>query len=235
MASYLAANALQGAETCFFEKYIKPGQAILDLGVGAGRTTPYLARDASRYVGLDYAAAMVEACQIRFPALEFVCGDAADLSMFETASFDVVVFSYNGMGHLSDAGRARLLEHVHRILKPSGYLIFSLHNARGLLLRPRRDGRGLAATAAGLAQSVAANLRRVTQRLTSPTFWRGHGPLWLNLHGGRSLLFQSTPPATRRELERSGFDLLETLPDTYPEQANPMLVRWWYYAARRRP
>jgi len=234
VASYVAADTLQGAETFLFEKYIQQGSVILDLGVGAGRTTPFLAKYAKRYVGLDYASAMVDACRSRFPDLEFHCGDAADLSMFETASFDVVVFSYNGMGHLSHEGRAQCLAHIHRILKPSGYFIFSLHNARGLLLRPSRNGAGLLATVSGLARSAVANIRRMTQRLTSPTYWRGQGNLWLSLHGGRSLLFLSTPPATCQELDRNGFDLLDTLPNTYPVATNAVFFRLWYHAARRR-
>ena len=37
--------------------------AILDLGVGGGRTTPHLSSIAARYVGADYAAEMVARCQ----------------------------------------------------------------------------------------------------------------------------------------------------------------------------
>ncbi len=85
-AHYATLDYLTPCERVLFETYIPPGSAILDLGVGGGRTTSYLANRASRYVGVDYAAAMVKVCRGKFPGLEFVVADAANLSIFPDAS-----------------------------------------------------------------------------------------------------------------------------------------------------
>ena len=131
-----------------FETYIPPGSAILDLGVGGGRTTSYLANRASRYVGVDYAAAMVKACQAKFPDLEFVVADAANLSIFPDASFDVVVFAFNGIDYvLPEQSRRSCFEHIRRVLKAKGVLIFSSHNARAVLIRPQWNRERLQRTA----------------------------------------------------------------------------------------
>lgn len=114
------------------------GQAILDLGVGAGRTVPLLAPLASRYVGLDYSPTMVAACRQRFPDVEVQVGDARDLSRFEPATFKLVNFSYNGLDAIDHAGRTRVLREVHRVLKPGGLFWFSTLNIHGILrgMRP---------------------------------------------------------------------------------------------------
>ena len=44
----------QPVETYAFDRFVPQGGAsILDIGVGGGRTTPYLAARGSRYVGID--------------------------------------------------------------------------------------------------------------------------------------------------------------------------------------
>src|SRR5262245_106242 len=44
--------------------------AVLDVGVGGGRTVPHLHALAGRYLGIDYAAAMVRRCRERFPSVD---------------------------------------------------------------------------------------------------------------------------------------------------------------------
>src|SRR5262245_30170182 len=94
-------SALYGAERLLFDRHVKAGSDILDLGVGTGRTTPYLARVASRYVGLDVSDAMVARCREKFPDLAFLHLDATNLPTIADASFDVVVFSFNGIDVIS--------------------------------------------------------------------------------------------------------------------------------------
>src|SRR5436190_16523054 len=43
------------------------GKPILDLGVGAGRTLPYLASLSRDYIGVDYLAEMVRLTRSRYP------------------------------------------------------------------------------------------------------------------------------------------------------------------------
>lgn len=104
------------------------GRDVLDLGVGAGRTTLYLSALTSRYVGIDYSPAMVAYSAGRFPKAGIELGDARDLSRFAPASFDFVLFSYAGIGALDHEGRLRTLREVARVLRPGGVFAFSAHN-----------------------------------------------------------------------------------------------------------
>ncbi len=87
---YASRDGVTSCEAFLFDKYIGPGKSILDLGVGGGRTSSYLSRNAVRYVGADYADHMVLACRSKFPELESRRMDASDLSHFPAMSFDVV-------------------------------------------------------------------------------------------------------------------------------------------------
>ena len=120
---------LMPGEQAMFDEYLVPGASVLDLGVGGGRTTRYLAERAGRYIGLDYAPQMVEACRARFPALDFVVGDASDLHDFRGGEFDAVVFSWNGIDYIHpEERRLRCLTEVHRVLRAGGTFLFSSHN-----------------------------------------------------------------------------------------------------------
>ena len=116
---------------------MKPGIAVLDLGVGGGRTTPYLSQPASRYAGVDYAFEMIRICRDKYPHLEFIESEASDLSAFGPGSFDAIVVAFNGLDCVIPNGkRVRCLEECNRVLKAGGVLIFSSHNPRQILIRP---------------------------------------------------------------------------------------------------
>jgi len=54
-ARYATRSGLQPAEAAIFERYHRDiaGLRILDLGVGGGRTTPFLLELSSNYIGVD--------------------------------------------------------------------------------------------------------------------------------------------------------------------------------------
>jgi ubiquinone/menaquinone biosynthesis C-methylase UbiE len=80
--AYAALDGLSAAEDRLFDSFLRPGMDVLDLGVGAGRTTRALQGLAGRYVGVDYAERMIDRCRVLFPDADFRVGDAADLSAF---------------------------------------------------------------------------------------------------------------------------------------------------------
>jgi ubiquinone/menaquinone biosynthesis C-methylase UbiE len=102
--------------------------AVLDLGMGAGRTSAHLLPNARRYVGLDYSEAMVDVSRRKFEDGDFQQGDASDLSRFEDGTFDVVLFSFNGLDCVDHATRLAILAEVRRVLAPAGLFIFSFHS-----------------------------------------------------------------------------------------------------------
>jgi ubiquinone/menaquinone biosynthesis C-methylase UbiE len=137
---YAALNYLTPCEQLLFRTYLEPGLTVLDLGVGGGRTTSYLSRVASRYVGVDYSEAMIQVCKKRFPDLDFVLADASDLSAFADASMDAIVFSFNGLDYVvPDEKRLRCLRECRRVLRPEGVFVFSSHNPRSILVRADWD------------------------------------------------------------------------------------------------
>ncbi len=104
------------------------GRQVLDIGVGAGRTTRFLLPRAGRYVGGDYSAEMIEAARKRLPEADLSVFDASDLSAYADGEFDTVIFSFNGLDSLSNESRLKALAEMHRVLRPGGWLAFSSHN-----------------------------------------------------------------------------------------------------------
>ena len=104
------------------------GRRILDLGVGAGRTVKGLREVSADYVGVDYVQEMVDYCRARFPDVRFEQGDARSMPQFADGSFDLVVFSCNGICMVDHAGRLRILSEVRRLLAPGGHFVFSTSN-----------------------------------------------------------------------------------------------------------
>lgn len=252
-AHYAALDYLSACERLLFETYIPTGSAVLDLGVGGGRTTPYLASRASRYVGIDYSPAMVKACRAKFPQLEFMVADASDLSAFPSASFDAVVFAFNGIDYvLPEGSRRQCFEHVSRILKQGGLLIFSSHNARSFVIRAGWNRERLAEIARrisgnaelfmgplmvamtlmrsllALGQSIWRTLGRAWRRIPSRMFWRGEGYLLDPVHGGLHT-YHSTPSRIIAELSRMRLRPLRVLGDDYPRRSHPYATDWYYY------
>ena len=250
---YAVLNYLTPCEQFLFDLYIKQGAAVLDLGVGGGRTTPYLSRGASHYVGVDYASEMIRACRRKHPDLEFIEADASDLSAIPSSSFDAVVIAFNGLDYvIPDERRALCCEECHRVLKPGGVLLFSSHNPRSILVRPtwtrervRAAARGFAGQSsfldkpAVLALSLAAgtraflragwgSLKRAIARIPSRAFWRGEGYLLDSAHGGLTTHCW-VPSRVVAELEKHQFRIERVLGDDYPYASRQYTTDWYYY------
>ena len=112
------------------------GKRILDLGVGGGRTTPFLLQLSSDYVGIDYSPQMIERSRTRFPGVRFEVVDARDLSAFPDASFDFVLFSKAGIDAVGHEDRLTVLRETHRTLQGGGLFVFSSHNRNAHIRKP---------------------------------------------------------------------------------------------------
>jgi SAM-dependent methyltransferase len=246
---------LMPVEQLVFGRHLRRGMDVLDLGVGGGRTTPYLSELANKYVGLDYAEGMVEACRQRFPDLTFHHADAADLSPFGDSSFDAIVFSFGGIDYLTPpAKRERCLAECRRVLRPGGVLIISRHNPRAIVRLPGRHGQ--AGTPVGRLRALVAvplwAVRRSIRMVPTRAFWSGEGMVEQPPHGFNSPVLpwsrsqraarskegifteMATPRRVRDELERAVFDHLQTEGAAYPKRAFPLTTNWYYYAAVKR-
>ncbi|MDB6119148.1 MAG: SAM-dependent methyltransferase [Verrucomicrobiaceae bacterium] len=118
-----------------------PQMRVLDIGVGAGRTTQYFAELAGTYVGIDFSQGMVDRCQQRFagrwPGASFQQGDATDLHQHADNSYDLVLFSFNGVDCMSPEKREMALKEMQRVCKPGGWVVFSSHNVYSIPLIPK--------------------------------------------------------------------------------------------------
>lgn len=111
---------------------LPPERRVLDLGCGAGEPIArYLIDQGCRLTGVDGAAAMIELCAARFPAMTWVVADMRTLGLAQR--FDAIV-AWDSFFHLTgDAQRAM-------------FPIFRDHMAaRGLLLFTSgpRDGEAM--------------------------------------------------------------------------------------------
>lgn len=139
VADYAERDTLTAPESAIINRHaahIDRGR-VLDLGVGAGRTVPFLAPQAKQYVGVDYAPKMVCAAQLNHPGVSIREGDARKLD-FADESFSFVLFSYNGIDYVHISERLQVLREVFRVLRPDGVFAFSSHNLRA----PRPSGLG---------------------------------------------------------------------------------------------
>jgi ubiquinone/menaquinone biosynthesis C-methylase UbiE len=101
---------------------------LLDIGIGAGRTTKLLLEISSDYTGIDYTPRCAELAQQKFPAAKIFCCDARDLRVFDDSVFDFVLFSFNAIDYMIHEDRLKVLNEIHRVLKPGGLFMFSTHN-----------------------------------------------------------------------------------------------------------
>lgn len=99
-----------------------PGARILDVATGPGYVAASAAEWGAHVVGVDFSETMVALARQLHPSIEFVEGDAEELT-FPAASFDAVVMNF-GLLHFARPERA--LAEAHRLLRPGGRIAFTV-------------------------------------------------------------------------------------------------------------
>lgn len=112
------------------------GRAILDLGVGAGRTTAALLALSPDYLGVDYSPAMVRHCRERFPGVAFALADVRGLGELRAGHYGLIMFSFNGLDYIGHEERLGVLRQLRTLLAHDGWLVFSSHNRLHRVLPP---------------------------------------------------------------------------------------------------
>lgn len=103
-------------------------KAILDIGVGAGRTVPYLTAHTEDYTGIDYSENMLKSCRAKYRNAKLLLCDARNMVTFGDGTFDTVFSCFNAIDDADHEDRNRILAEVHRVLKKNGVFVFSTHN-----------------------------------------------------------------------------------------------------------
>ncbi len=103
------------------------GKRVLDAGCGEGYNTRLLARSGARMIGVDISPRMIELARQEEEREPLgICYEVAsfcDLSLFDDASFDIVVSSLALMDSPDFKGA---VEEIFGVLHPGGELIFSI-------------------------------------------------------------------------------------------------------------
>lgn len=231
---YKAQSELFDCEAHLVDRHFRNRPRILDIGVGGGRTTTALSAIASRYTGVDYSLAMVEACRERFPHLEFMQADASNMGEFADASYDAAMFSFNGIDTLtSDELRHSCLQEICRVLAPGGIFIFSSHNAGALACRPVFKDAAMHQAIWRVVRALFVSFPLAKRHISSGAFAKGEGYLIDPTHGGLEM-YVSTPQTMIPQLEHAGFEVLESVGGHYPARAPDFMQPWFYYAARKK-
>jgi ubiquinone/menaquinone biosynthesis C-methylase UbiE len=211
---------------------------VLDIGVGAGRTTRYLAPVAHRYEAVDYSPVMVEYFRSAFPENSVNQADFRSLDLFADQSFDFVFAPDNVIDALSHDDRMRALGEAHRVLRVGGVLAFSCHNVRyekayeGPTLEWCRNPITLAHRVMTLLTMIKNHRRVGPLRKTTDEYalLNDVGQNFACLH------YYASREAVQAQLERSGMRLLDVfdaegsiLPEGRDATSSPSLL----YVAER--
>jgi SAM-dependent methyltransferase len=106
---------------------------VLEAGSGEGYGANMIADVATKVTGLDYDISAVEHVRARYPRVEMIHGNLAELPL-EDNSVDVVV-NFQVIEHLWDQGQ--FLRECFRVLSPGGELLISTPNR--ITFSPGRD------------------------------------------------------------------------------------------------
>jgi SAM-dependent methyltransferase len=109
------------------------GREVLEAGCGEGYGADLIAGIARRVIALDYDEATVAHVRARYPRVEVLHGNLAELPLAD-ASIDVVV-NFQVIEHLWD--QTQFVRECARVLRPSGVLMVSTPNR--ITFSPGRD------------------------------------------------------------------------------------------------
>jgi SAM-dependent methyltransferase len=180
---------------------------------------------------------MVAAARDAAPDLELIEGDAADLGAFADGSFDVVVFSFNGIDCLHpDRLRHACLAEVARVLVADGTFVVSAHDPAAVVVRPRRwrgeplDRKAKRLVLAGRDTAAAiVKVAREGRLLASDCYFDDVANDGATTHAAR-------PDTFVTEVERFGFERSGPIVGSeHPRRYRRFVTPWYYVTFRRLP
>lgn len=214
-----ARRKLKPAEVTVFARFADEFESarILELGCGAGRITRHLIERSASVVGIDVSPAMIDYCKWRISGATFAVRDLRDLSLYEDASFDVVVGGANVLDAVSHEDRLGALRDIRRLLVPGGLLYFSSHN--------RNSSAALADARRGPRLRLTKNPYRLARRAVTYLEGRRNYPRLSKLqrfedeyallndegHGWGLLHYYIDRAAQERQLAATEFERLEVI------------------------
>jgi SAM-dependent methyltransferase len=102
-------------------------ESILDFGCGCGRVIRYLSSySAIKIYGTDCNEDAIRWCDENLDFAVFSSNLLAPPTRYRDHSFDLI-YAFSVFTHLTEELQIRWIQELHRILKPNGYLIITLH------------------------------------------------------------------------------------------------------------
>jgi SAM-dependent methyltransferase len=111
-----------------------PTMSMLDVGVGAGRTSYIFAAVARHYLGIDYLPEMISKARqlvAEDQTVRFAIADVRDLSNL-SEKFDFVLVSCNALDTMEWPDRTAALRQLRCVTRQGGYLLLSGHSLHAL-------------------------------------------------------------------------------------------------------
>jgi ubiquinone/menaquinone biosynthesis C-methylase UbiE len=138
----LAGNSLAALDVRFVAERCPPPGRLVDLGCGTGRLLLHLARRGQRVLGVDLSAAMLrvtaEKARTASLAVDLIQANLVDLRCLDDGAFDYAACLFSTLGMVVGADqRRRVVQHVHRILRPGGLFVLHVHNRLFNLWQPK--------------------------------------------------------------------------------------------------
>lgn len=160
------------------------GRDVLEAGCGEGYGADLIADVARRVIGLDYDESAVAHVRARYPRVEMLHGNLAELPL-EDGAVDVVV-NFQVIEHLWDQGQ--FVAECLRVLRPAGVLLMSTPNR--ITFSPGRD------TPINPFHTRELNAAELTELLTAAGFsvesmqgvFHGSGLVELDARHGGSII-----------------------------------------------
>jgi SAM-dependent methyltransferase len=224
---YTREVGLRPVEAALIARHFPPPPArVLDVGCGAGRTSAALRDLGFQVLAIDLSTSLLALARSRHQGIDFREMDASALDIPD-ASFDAVLFSYNGLDNIYPiTGRIGTIRETARVLRQGGSYILSSHNAIGAVCC---GGWSYLPGHLGSAAFLARQLRRPL-----PHQWYLH----YRDGGGEQFLYSAPPSRTVGQLEAAGFTMLAVCGDDAIEGLPLRRVTTRYqhvhFAARKR-
>ena len=187
-----ASYGLSAEEDHLFKKYYRPGETVLDLACGMGRTTLPLYEMGMKVRGVDYSDIFIEIANRRLPYLDIRRGSFTAIDE-PNASFDHVLISICSIDcAFPETEREKAFRECVRVLKPGGTFICSSHNLRSFHpLSPYYNYRS----------RILWKWRNTLNGFKKKCY----------VNEGKEVLFYSQPGYTQRQVEATGVKLVEIL------------------------
>lgn len=118
----------------------RPGQRILDFGCGCGRVTTWMLNE-QRVTSLDAVDTDAEAiawCHSNIASARFAHVHPLPPLPFEDATFDAI-YGVSVFTHLDESMQDAWFAELKRVLKPHGWLLFTVHGSAAAAILPESD------------------------------------------------------------------------------------------------